>query len=373
MSQTIEKKLAKENQITISLAAIEQNMATLFSCLDEKVLVMAIIKGNAYGHGSWQVAKKVLQAGATWLGVARVKEGIFLREKGITAPILVLGPAFGEEALQGVCYDLTLTLTHQEQLHWINEGCQAYQKSANVHMKIDTGMNRIGVKNSAEAKKLQEKIKEYPQIILTGAFTHFAQGYEEKVRKKQLNQFNLVVKEALPKGLLLHTAATSAALLDADTHHNMVRMGIGIYGYPPIETNLHFVPALSWETRVTYIKEVQAGEEIGYGGTYQAKKPMNVATLSVGYGDGYLRRLSNVGEVLVHGTRAKIVGRICMDQMMIDISHIPDVEIGDQVILIGKQGEEEITAQNLADLADTISYEVLLAPTSRVTKVWIEG
>lgn len=354
------------NKTIISLAAIKYNVAAILGQLKPGTQLLAVVKANGYGHGGFAVAKAALEQGATWLGVARATEGMELRNQGIKAPILVLGACLEDECQIGVEYDLTMALTHLKQLEWIEAACKNQQKTAAVHMKIDTGMNRIGVKTTAEARALWQQMENSPFICLTGAFTHFACP-EKSFVQRALQQFLTITKQALPPNILLHAASSGTLLRYPESHLDMVRSGITLYGYPPVETSLVFKRAMRWQTSIIYIKQIDKGEKVGYGGIFTTDKPMKIATVAVGYGDGYSRALIDKAQVLIGGLRAKVVGKICMDQIMVDISGI-NAEIGDEVVLLGKQQNQEITAAEIAQWADTVSYDVLLSPTIRVMK-----
>lgn len=359
------------SQISLSMAAIENNVAAILERLNKKTKFMAVVKANAYGHGAFDVAQAAVGAGADWLGVARVAEGLLLRQKGITAPILVLGIALENECEEAVINELTLTLAHHNQLGWISEGCKKVNKNAEVHIKIDTGMNRLGVKNAMELLNLYEALLKHPQISLTGAFTHFSKASEDlPLTCSQLETFLAMCKQVLPQNILLHTANSAAALTLSESHLDMVRIGIALYGYPPVETNAVLLPVMEWKTRVTFVKIIPANEAIGYGGSFVTNRETTVATIALGYGDGYLRALSNKGQILLNGKRVNIIGRVCMDQLMVDVTDIPPVKSGDEAVLIGKQGDGEITAQDVARWAGTLPHEILLSPNQRVNRTY---
>ena len=233
-------------------------------------------------------------------------------------------------------------------------------------------MGRIGARNAAEVQDVLSALEDEPLVHLTGAFTHFADadGADAAFTQEQFQRFEALTA-LLPRGIVRHAANSAAIHRYAATHLDMVRMGISMYGYAPVPESLPLLPVMRWYTEVTYVKELSAGDTVSYGRTFRADKPMRVATVAVGYGDGYHRAISGRGAVLIGGKRAPILGRVCMDQLMADVTHIPGVKAGDQVVLLGEQGGERITAEELASWAGTISYEVLLAPTSRVPRVWL--
>jgi alanine racemase len=254
-------------------------------------------------------------------------------------------------------------------IEWLAQECCRQNKDAFVHLKVDTGMGRIGVRNKVEAQAVLKALQAAPQVKLTGAYTHFADadGSEEKFTMQQLAAFERITG-MLPKGILRHTANSAATLRYPNTHFDMVRPGIALYGCPPVNTDVPFQPAQRWVTEVIHVKEIDPGDTVSYGRTFTAEKHMRVATLPVGYGDGYHRMLSNRGKVLIGGEFAKILGRVCMDQTMVDVTEIPAAVPGTEAVMLGRQGQNRITADQMGDWAGTISYEVLLAPTVRVIR-----
>ena len=271
-----------------------------------------------------------------------------------------------------VALGLTLTVCDPAMVKSVGAACRAQNREASVHLKLDTGMGRIGARNAAEVQDVLAALEDEPLVHLTGAFTHFADadGADAAFTQEQFQRFEALTA-LLPRGIVRHAANSAAIHRYAATHLDMVRMGISMYGYAPVPESLPLLPVMRWYTEVTYGKELSAGDTVSYGRTFRADKPMRVATVAVGYGDGYHRAISGKGAVLIGGKRAPILGRVCMDQLMADVTHIPGVKAGDQVVLLGEQGGERITAEELASWAGTISYEVLLAPTNRVPRVWL--
>lgn len=357
---------------TIDLAALRHNVACIRQSLPEGTGLMAVVKADAYGHGMLQTARNALSAGASWLAVARVEEGVLLRRAGITAPILVLGASLEEELPAGIAHGLTLTLTSLPSLQAMQHEAVQQGRTCDVHLKLDTGMGRIGLRTEAEVQEVLCALKACPAVRLTGVFTHFADadGTDEQYTRMQLARFQALTAP-LPPDVLRHCANSAAIHRFPEAAMDMVRAGISMYGYPPVKTPLALHPVMDWRTAVTHVKTVQPGEKISYGCTFTADKPMRLATIACGYGDGYHRHTSGRAEVLLHGRRCPVVGRICMDQMMADVSALRDVQPGDEVILVGTAEDESITAEELAAWCDTISYEVLLAATGRVHRRWI--
>ncbi|HHT07719.1 MAG TPA: alanine racemase [Clostridiales bacterium] len=355
----------------IHLDIYRENIRAMRTALGPDVKLMAVVKSNAYGHGLVQIAQAAQEEQVDFLAVAIAEEGVILRQAGIDIPILVLEGLSERSTRQAVLYGLTLTVHTREHLLHANAAAQECGKPVDVHLKLDTGMNRIGVKDKKEIPGLLDLLATMPMVRLKGAFTHFAcaDSPDQGMTGAQLARF-FEMMALLPKGLLLHAGASSAALLRPDTRFSMVRVGIALYGYPPVKTKVNLRPVLSWETEIIHVKEICPGDSVSYGATMTANRPRKVATLAVGYGDGYKRLLSNKVDVLINGKRCPVLGTICMDQTMADITDAGPVEIGSRAVLIGKDGEEEITADELAHIVGTISYEVLLSISSRVPRTY---
>ncbi len=357
---------------TIDLAAIRHNVRMIREDLPQGVLLLAVVKADAYGHGMIHVAENALAAGADWLAVARTDEGEKLRQAGIEAPILVLGAACGDEIGEGVKHGLTLAATEPAMVLEAQHQAERYGRPALVHLKLDTGMGRIGVRTEDEVRQMLDTLDACPDVRLTGAFTHFADadGADMQYTHMQFERFRALTK-GLPDGLILHCANSAAIHRFPEVALHMVRAGISLYGYPPVPTDMPLRPAMTWVTAVTCVKDVHAGEKISYGCTFTAERTMRLATVACGYGDGYHRSASGKAFVIIHGKRCPVVGRICMDQMMVDVSEVEGVRRGDEAVLIGEQDGAVITAEDLAAWSGTISYEVLLAAPERVCRRWI--
>ena len=359
----------RKNERVVDLQAIRDNVHALKEAVGSKVQLMAVVKADAYGHGIVQVAKAALWAGSSFLGVATPDEGVLLRESNVKAPILVFGALFRDGAEAAVRYGLTQTVCRADMVRWLRDECQRQNREAYVHLKVDTGMGRIGVRTQAEALAVTDALQNAPQVKLTGAYTHFADadGSDECFTLSQLAGFEYICQK-LTQNIRFHAANSAAALRFPQTYFDMVRTGIALYGCPPVKTDVPLRPAMRWVTEVIHIKEIGPGDTVSYGRTFTAETSMRVATLPVGYGDGYHRMLSNRGKVLIGGAEAPILGRVCMDQTMVDVTNIPDALPGSEAVLLGRQGNNEITADQMGRWAGTISYEVLLAPTARVTR-----
>jgi alanine racemase len=336
--------------------------------------MMAVVKANAYGHGLITVARTALKNGADHLGVAVPEEGEALRKAGIDAPVLVLGPVNEQGAEASVRWGLIQTVFDRERVHMLENAAARLGMTAQVHLKCDTGMGRIGVRTKEELRAVLEEISACPHVRLTGAFTHFADadGENDDYSMAQIAAFE-EMRALLPGDILFHAAASAAGVRYPQARYQMVRQGISLYGCPPVPESPKLLPALSWHTEVSYVKTLPPGASVSYGRTYTAEKEIRVATLPVGYGDGYHRALSNKAFVLIGGRRCPVIGRVCMDQIMADVSALPpdQCQIGAPAVLLGRQGSEEITAEELGAWAGTISYEMLLAPSPRVPVIYL--
>lgn len=371
-------RVYRHNRVTIDLNAIRHNYQLMADYLPVSVRVMAVVKANAYGHGMLEVARTVADEGCMDLAVAIPEEGIALRNNGFgKINILVLG-AVNEHGIEpSIQNNLTLTVFTPVTIAKIDACAAHLHKTAAVHIKIDTGMGRIGLCTTNEAVALQAALLEARHVRATGIYTHFADadhlGADGGLCEYSQNQLKLFLqlKSCFDPSIPAHASNSAMSLVSPDANFSMIREGISLYGYPPVPTALPFRHAIHWEAEIVHVKDVPAGTSIGYGCTFTSEKPMRIATIAAGYGDGYHRTASNRGAVLVSGQRARIVGRVCMDQFMVDVSDIPEVQTGDIAVLIGKQGEGFIGADELGQWADTISYEVLLSITNRVPRNYL--
>ena len=361
------------NRRIINLSAIEGNMRLLRSVTPSTAKMMAVVKADGYGHGAAETAEAAIRGGADMLAVASVGEGKKLRESGINVPILVLGAVTETDAADGVSNNLIQTVCSPEMVQWCEQAASEAKKQTEVHLKIDTGMGRIGVRNEPERDDVLSALKQSSHVKLSGTFTHFsdADGDEDgkQYTREQFQRF-LKLTDPLPKDIIRHCCNSAAIHRFPERALNMVRAGISLYGYPPVPTTMKLCPCMRWSADISFIKELPAGEYVSYGRTYRSDRPIRVATITCGYGDGYFRNAGKDGYVLIRGKRAKIVGRICMDQMMADITGIEGVSAGEEAVLIGREGEEEISAEDIASWAGTISYEVLLSVGSRVDRIF---
>lgn len=375
------QKLLGPTWTEVNLDAIAQNVRNIKKLIGEKKELMAVVKGNAYGHDILEVSSVVLNNGATRLAVARLEEGIFLRKASITVPILILGLTLKQQAELLVSYNITPAVCEYGMIEKLSESAIKKDKVVKVHLKIDTGMGRIGI-FSNHVLNFVKKVKALKNIEIEGIFTHFSvadeknKTYTEEQFKKFMEVLTLLEKEEIK--IPIKHVGNSATLLDLPHMWlNLVRPGISIYGLYPsteVQKTVKLIPAHSFKTRIVFLKELSAGEYISYGRTYTTiKKRTKVASLPVGYADGYNRLLSNQGHVLVRGKRVSVIGRICMDQTMIDVTDLPQVEVGDEVVLWGRQGQEEITVEEIAEKIGTINYEIVHMPDKkRVPKLFIK-
>jgi Alr-MurF fusion protein len=365
--------------VEIDLSAIANNTRQIQSLVGPGVRILASLKADAYGHGALKVARTVLHNGANMLGVATVSEAAPLREAGINAPILVFGYVPHWQMREAVRLGLAITLYSIEAAQALSRAALALRQAVKVHVKVDTGMGRLGIRAEqiAEVLKLVHEIIGLPGLELEGIYTHFAMAdtQDQTHARMQLTRFQhvlQVIEGAQIRPPLVHAANSAAILGMPGSHFDMVRPGIALYGLDPSpEARLPegFRPALSFKTQVAQVKVIPEGESISYGCTYTTDQPTRVAILPVGYADGFRRAPTNWGSVLVHGQEAPLLGRVCMDQCIIDVSHIPQVRIGDEVVLIGQQGEVSLTAEQVAQRLGTINYEVVSEILARVPRV----
>lgn len=370
--------MLRTNYCEIDLDAIRHNVGVMKSHIAGGAKFLAVVKANAYGHGAVPVARAALEAGADMLAVAIPEEGVELRRAAIDAPILVLGGAEPEAADAIVASRLTQVVFDEARIRALSAAGERLGMTAQVHLKLDTGMNRIGVRTPGEVRELVALIDSLPGIELTGCFTHMATADEDDRAGTlaQIARFEALcaaIAQVHPAPITRHAANTACIFRYPQAHFDMVRGGIALYGYPPVPEAVGLRPAMRWVARGVYVKTIAPGERVSYGGTFEAQRETRVMTVPVGYADGYSRALSGKGCVLVRGRSAPILGRVCMDQVMVDVTDIPGAQVGDEVVLLGRQGEECIDAQELADQLGTISYEVLCSPSARVPRVHIHA
>jgi alanine racemase len=364
----------------IDLDAIAFNAASLKARAGGKAELMVAVKANGYGHGATPVARAALEGGATRLAVHRTLEGVQLRQADITAPILIMGYTLPAESERVARWNLTPTVNSKPQAEALSAAAAARGKTLPVHVKVDTGMGRYGLLPD-EVLDFVRFLSGLPCLALEGLYTHHAVAdlADKSFTRRQFRAYMDVVKRLEEAGFsfpLKHVSNSAATLDLPEMALDMVRCGVALYGLRPsdeIEPAIPLRPALTLKSRVIRARALPAGASISYGRTYITDRPRRVALVPVGYGDGYHRILSNRGAVLIHGQRAPIVGRVCMDQFVVDVDHIPDVRLHDEVVLIGRQGGGRISAEEVARWAETINYEVTTSLLPRVTRVYLKG
>ncbi|MCY7438807.1 alanine racemase [Bacillus altitudinis] len=361
----------------INLSAIKHNVSHMKDHIGQNVQLMAVVKANAYGHGDIEVTRAALKAGADLLAVAFLDEAISLRNKGVKAPILVLGAVPSEYVKVAVRYNVIMTAYS---IDWLREVVKVMKgqmgQPIRFHLKIDSGMNRLGVKTIEQVSEVKELVHDHSFLQLEGVFTHFATADEkdENYFGMQVDTFKTLLQPLHTDKLLIHCANSAAGLRFKDTLFNMVRFGISMYGLSPSEEIKDELPfqleeALSLHTKLAHVKPIQKGESVSYGATYTANQDTWIGTIPIGYADGWIRKLAGT-EVLVGGKRRKIAGRVCMDQFMVDLKK--DIPAGEPVVLIGTQGEDKISVDEIAKRLETINYEVTCSVGYRVPRVYIE-
>jgi alanine racemase len=361
--------------IEIDSSALSSNVHQFRRLIGKDRRLLATVKANAYGHGLLEVATIALRAGVDWLGVHSIEEGIFLREKKVDCPILVLGYVSLNELDQAIEHDLRLTVYNPETIERLADLASRTQKKIRLHLKVETGTHRQGILEE-NVLSFSEKIREHPGLVLEGMSSHFANIEDttnHSYARFQLDNFKRMAQKLEAHGIgipIKHMSCTAAAILFPETYFDMVRIGIGMYGlWPSKETYLSCIlqnrepiqlkPVLSWKARIAQIKKIPKGAFVGYGCTFRATRETTLAVLPLGYFDGYGRQFSNVSFVLIKGQRAPVRGRIAMDFMMTDVTDIPDVEVEDEAVLVGEDGGERLTVDDLAALAETINYEII--------------
>lgn len=368
----------------IDLDAVTANMQHMHEHLKPGTGMIAVIKTDAYGHGSVEISKVLEKLDFVYgFAVATAEEAFTLRDAGIRLPILILGYTFPYSYERMVREGIRPTVFRRDMVMQLNETAARLHKKAKVHVKVDTGMGRIGVQPDEEGFSFVKWVSEQENIEIEGVFTHFARA-DEKDKTAAYHQLAVFKEftERMEKELsipnLLKDCSNSAGILEMpEANMDMVRAGITLYGLPPSdEVNMQIIklsPVLSLFSTVVYVKTLPAGCPVSYGGTYVTKKDTRIATIPIGYGDGYPRSLSNKGYVLIHGKKAPIIGRICMDQFMADVTEIEDVKEGDKVTLIGQDGDLSISVSELGDLSGRFPYELVCDIGKRIPRVYIGG
>ena len=366
---------------TIDLDAIQKNVKEMIRCAANDALVCCVIKADGYGHGSLHVARCLEAEERIWgFAAATTEEAMLLRTNGIRKPMMILGYVFPDDYETLILHQVRIPVFSREMAKDVSDAAVRIGKTAKIHLTVDTGMNRIGFTDSEESADEIESLLQYPNLEAEGIFTHFARADEKdkSYARAALKRFLAFVELLESRGIhipICHSANSAATMEFPESHLNMVRAGISMYGiYPSDEMDreaCHLIPAMELKSRVSFVKTVPAGEPISYGGTYVTEREMRVATVPAGYADGYPRSLSNKGCVLISGKRAPILGRICMDQMMVDVTGIP-CEIGSEVTLMGKDGDEFLGVDELSALSGRFPYEFICVIGKRVPRVYPE-
>lgn len=361
----------------VSLSAFRHNLDTVRSSVGGGVKIMAVVKADAYGHGMEALATEAVRWGAAALGVARVGEGIQLRKQGLATPVLVFELAPREHVEQAIAEDLQLTVSSRDGAEDINVRAERLRRKAKVQVKVDTGMGRLGFDDDCAAESV-EQIARLKSLEITGVYSHFAtsDNPDQSFAKGQLSRFGAVLEDLERRHVevpLRHMANSGAILSLPQSQLDMVRPGIMLYGYPPRKgMKADLKPVLTLVSCVTFLKNVKAETSISYGRRFVARKATRIATVALGYGDGFSRSLTNDADVLIRGRRYPSVGTICMDHLMVDVGNGGEVAVGDEVTLIGTDGGESITAWDLAAKLGTIPYEVTSLLTPRLPRIVVE-
>lgn len=364
----------------IDLDALVQNVKRMRAMLPAGCRMAAVVKTDGYGHGAVPVAL-ALEKYVAFYCVASAEEALNLRLHGIEKPVLVLSSVIGADYERLIAEDIRLTVFTMAEAEAVSRAAQRSGAVAKLHLALDTGMHRIGMRPDAEGLLLAQCIAALPGVQIEGLFTHFYRADEADLSpaREQLRRYREFRTELMRRGItpqLCHVANSAGIMEQLGTELDMVRAGITMYGiYPSKEVNrsrLPLCPVLSWRSSVSYVKEIEAGDEVSYGGTFRADRRLRIATVSVGYGDGYPRMLGGRADVLIAGKRAAILGRVCMDQLMVDVSDIPEAEPGSRVTLIGRDGEEQIQVEELSSLIERFPYELICDIGRRVPRVYLQ-
>ncbi|HEV7765133.1 MAG TPA: alanine racemase [Thermoanaerobaculia bacterium] len=359
--------------VEIDLRAFERNVAAIASRLPAGTKLCAVLKADAYGHGAVELARRCKPEQVAMISVALLEEALELRREGIALPILVLGPLDERKVRIAIEHGITIGVPGPEELEAAAE--VAKEMDVAIHLKLDSGMGRMGIVES-ELPRVMELIRSAPRLRVDALYTHFANADDvrDPFTQEQVARFETLVETLREAGLTasLHHVANSAATFRGITPGDFARVGIALYGVEAVPHE-RLEPVMRWRTAIARLKDLPAGHAIGYGTTFHTTRASRIATLPVGYADGYPRDLSNIGEVLVRGKRAPIVGRVSMDLVTIDVTDIDEPAIGDEVVLLGRQGDDEIAVEDLAAKLDTIPYEVVCGVSARVARVYRDG
>jgi alanine racemase len=365
--------------VEIDLDRLRRNYRKVRDWIGPDLKILVAVKADAYGHSSVAVSRALAEEGVSMLGVASLEEAIEIKRGDAGVPVVILSPSSFLEIPEIVAEGFVSTISNAEYARRLSETATAAHRTMRVHVEVDTGMGRTGVDHLNAADFIQEVV-ETGSIEVEGVFTHFADAEQpdKGFALEQLRRFNLVLRELKSRAIripLVHAANSAGLLSLRESHFNMVRPGLIVYGIYPSESVKRTVdvePVMTFKARVAHLNRLEAGETVSYGRTHRLKRDSTIAVVSVGYGDGFPRALSNGGEVLIRGKRFPVVGVVCMDLTMVDVTSDPGIKIGDEVVLIGRSGEEEITASEVARLAGTISYDVTCSVGPRVPRVFMK-
>lgn len=365
--------------VEIDLNALRHNLSIIKKRVGLHTKIMGIVKADAYGHGDYEVSKILLNCGVEMLGIAILEEGVQLRAKGIKVPILILGGVFEDQIDTVIQCDLMPTVYDMRLASLLSKRAGDFHKTIKVHIYVDTGMGSIGVKHTM-ALELVRHTRNLKNILIDGIYTHCSCSDERdpEYTHLQIKRFKEVLAALNAMHItipLRHMANSGAILSHPDAYFNMVRPGISLYGLYPSEDvarEIDIKPVMSFKTKIIHIKEMEPGDMIGYGRSYKITQSTRIATLPLGYDDGYNRLLSNQGMVILKGVKASIIGRVCMDQCFIDVTDIKDASVGDEVVLYGTQGGETISIESIARQLNTIPYEVACSISKRVPRIYID-
>lgn len=378
--------------LEINKKALRNNIQQFKRLIGDGIKLMVVVKSNAYGHGLIEVAKISLENKVDWLGVDSIDEAIQLRKTGIDAPILILGYTPLARLKEAVENNVRLVIYNKETIKKLSElvhrTSNIEHRTINTHLKVETGTSRQGILKE-DILDFVKLVKDCPKIEIEGLYTHFANiedttdhGFAQSQLRRFKEAVDLLEKNGI-KVSIKHTACSAAVILFPETYFDMVRLGISMYGlWPSKETfvsareknrKINLEPVLTWKTKVAQIKKIKAGTPVSYGLTEKVSQDSKIAILPIGYWDGYDRKLSGIGNVLIRGKRCKVLGRVCMNMIMVDVSHLPEIELEDEVVLLGKQGAEQITAEEIAQKIGTINYEVVTRINPRIPRMIIEA
>ena len=367
----------------IDLTAFRHNLQNLRKYLDPQTRIMAVVKADAYGHGAVPCARIAVESGAAnYLGAGVIEEGIELRENGLNAPILILGSIFPDEAEDLVRHNLATILCTQPLAQALSKEAEKQDKTVSVHIKVDTGMNRLGI-SPENLPTLLDQVRNLKNLKIEALSTHFSSADDEdlSVTQAQLEKFQTALTILQKEGVhtpIVHCANTSALFKFPESHFNMVRPGLILYGVLPSPSlrpiidqgENPFQPVMQWKSQIILLKPIAKNQPVSYSGSFTTQRDSLIATLPIGYADGLHRMLSNKMDVLIRGRRAPQVGNICMDMILIDVTDIPDVQAGDEVVIFGRQGDEMISVEELAVKGKTIPYEILCSVSKRVPRIY---